>query len=604
MPKIGELIVKIGADASGLTKELKKSEGNLQSFSKRMEAIGTKMKNIGSTMTAAVTLPVLAMGAASFKLASDYQESLNKVDVAFQGNAEEVKAWSKTTLKSFGIAKGTALDMAAKYGDMATGMGLNTKEAAKMSTGLVGLAGDLASFKNISIDIADTALTSIFTGETESLKQLGIVMTQDNLKQFALSQGIKKNIKDMTQAEQVQLRYAYVMAMSKNSVGDFARTSGGAANQMRIFGESLKELGATMGETLLPVITPIIHGINEMIKRFGAMSPATQKMVLAIAGIVAAVGPVLIAIGAMASGLGAVIKIAGAAGKGIGLLSKGFALLTGPVGIAIAIIAGLITIAYLVYKNWDKISKQVAETWQWIKEKAASVWGGIKDFFAKWGLDILGVLLGPVGMLAVQIYKHWDEIKAKTGQKWTDIKTWLVNFVAGFKPAVGDRIAGVKQVVSDAWNAVKKVTVDIWGGIKSFVVESINAIVSTIGGLFDKLDQLRLKAKGVKEEVSWNFTGSGSTMSYAAGTNFHPGGMAWVGEKGPELVNLPRGAQVLSNRDSMAMKDQSLTIGGTVRVEGVNNMSQLIGVAEVVAKQIEQGDRRLAGRVRVMPSMA
>lgn len=604
MPKIGELIVKIGADASGLTKELKKSEGNLQSFSKRMEAIGTKMKNIGSTMTAAVTLPVLAMGAASFKLASDYQESLNKVDVAFQGNAEEVKAWSKTTLKSFGIAKGTALDMAATYGDMATSMGLSTQQAADMSTSMVGLAGDLASFKNIGIDQANTALAGIFTGETESLKQLGIVMTQANLDEYALSQGIKKKTKDLTQAEQVQLRYNYVMEKTRNAQGDFARTGGGAANQMRIFGESLKELGATMGENLLPVITPIIHGINEMIKRFGAMSPATQKMVLAIAGIVAAVGPVLIAIGAMASGLGAVIKIAGAAGKGIGLLSKGFALLTGPVGIAIAIIAGLITIAYLVYKNWDKISKQVAETWQWIKEKAASVWGGIKDFFAKWGLDILGVLLGPVGMLAVQIYKHWDEIKAKTGQKWTDIKTWLVNFVAGFKPAVGDRIAGVKQVVSDAWNAVKKVTVDIWGGIKSFVVESINAIVSTIGGLFDKLDQLRLKAKGVKEGVSWNFTGSGSTMSYAAGTNFHPGGMAWVGEKGPELVNLPRGAQVLSNRDSMAMKDQSLTISGTVRVEGVNNMSQLIGVAEVVAKQIEQGDRRLAGRVRVMPSMA
>lgn len=249
MPKIGELIVKIGADASGLTKELKKSEGNLQSFSKRMEAIGTKMKNIGSTMTAAVTLPVLAMGAASFKLASDYQESLNKVDVAFQGNAEEVKAWSKTTLKSFGIAKGTALDMAATYGDMATSMGLSTQQAADMSTSMVGLAGDLASFKNIGIDQANTALAGIFTGETESLKQLGIVMTQANLDEYALSQGIKKKTKDLTQAEQVQLRYNYVMEKTRNAQGDFARTGGGAANQMRIFGESLKELGATMGKT-------------------------------------------------------------------------------------------------------------------------------------------------------------------------------------------------------------------------------------------------------------------------------------------------------------------------------------------------------------------
>ena len=104
------------------------------------------------------------MGTLAVKNASDLQETMNKVDVAFGDSADEVAAWGNTTIKQFGIAKGTALDMAALYGDMATGMGMNTTEASKLSTNLTGLAGDLASFKNVSLDVAKTALAGVFTG--------------------------------------------------------------------------------------------------------------------------------------------------------------------------------------------------------------------------------------------------------------------------------------------------------------------------------------------------------------------------------------------------------------------------------------------------------
>jgi len=145
----------------------------MQSASDRMKPIGEGMKKAGQTLSMAVTAPIVGLGIAAAKLASDFNESLNKVDVAFKDSADEVKTWADTTLESFGIAKGTALDMASTYGDMATSMGLPTDSAAVMSEKLVGLAGDLASFKNIGISEANTALTSIFTGETESLKKLG-----------------------------------------------------------------------------------------------------------------------------------------------------------------------------------------------------------------------------------------------------------------------------------------------------------------------------------------------------------------------------------------------------------------------------------------------
>ena len=134
--------IKIGAD-------LKKFSSDMQNVQRQMRRTGKKMKSIGTSMTRSLTLPLGLMGGAMIKFASDVEESLNKVDVAFGDSSEEVKEFSKTTLKSFGIARGSALEMASTFGDMATSMGINQSAAADMSTKLVGLAGDLASFKNI-----------------------------------------------------------------------------------------------------------------------------------------------------------------------------------------------------------------------------------------------------------------------------------------------------------------------------------------------------------------------------------------------------------------------------------------------------------------------
>jgi hypothetical protein len=177
-----------------------------------------------------------------------------------------------------------------------------------MAESLVGLGGDLSSFKNIKIDVADTALTSIFTGETESLKQLGIVMTQQNLNEFARQKGMKKTVEQMTQSEQVQLRYAYVMDKTKNAQGDFARTSDGAANQQRIFTESLKELSATFGQNLLPVFTPVIAKMNDLLQKFGGLDQGTQQSILKFGAFAIAIGPVLTVISKLSSGIGGTVK--------------------------------------------------------------------------------------------------------------------------------------------------------------------------------------------------------------------------------------------------------------------------------------------------------
>jgi hypothetical protein len=273
------------------------ASGVMNSFASSLDNIGNKMSSVGKQMTTMVTLPIVAGMAFAVKAASDLNETMNKVDVAFKDQSSAVKEWSKTTISKIGLAQGSALDMAALFGDMSTSMGLNTKQANKMSIGLVNLAGDMASFKNISIDRTKVALAGIYTGETEALKSLGIVMTETNLESFAQSQGIKKNIQDMTQAEKIQLRYAYVMSVTKNAQGDFNRTSDSTANQLRTTSERTKELAAQFGQNLLPMVNQVLEKANSLLASFQKLNPEQQKMILIVAGITAVIGPALIIIG-------------------------------------------------------------------------------------------------------------------------------------------------------------------------------------------------------------------------------------------------------------------------------------------------------------------
>jgi hypothetical protein len=295
---------------NGNSKDL---EAALSSAEKKLSAFGKQMKDVGQSMSLRLSAPLALLGGAAIKMATDFNESLNKVDVAFKGSSAEVQAFAKNTLKSFGIAEGTALDMAALFGDMATSMGLSTAESAKLSTSLVGLAGDLASFKNMNIAEVTTALNGIFTGETESLKRLGVVMTEDNLKSYALANGIKKLYSEMTQGEKVMLRYQFVTDATANAHGDFERTGGGAANQMRMMQEGLKQLGNEFGQVMLPTVVKVIKGINDYIGSISQSSDFNKKLIVIIGGVAAALGPLLYVVGLvsekMISGFSAAQKV-------------------------------------------------------------------------------------------------------------------------------------------------------------------------------------------------------------------------------------------------------------------------------------------------------
>ena len=192
--------------------------------------------------------------------------------------ADEVEKFAKSAVQNFGMSELTAKRMASTFMSMANGMGLAAKDGKNMSLQLTALAGDMASFYNVEQDVAQTALSSIFTGETESLKKFGIVLTEANLNAFALSRGITKSYNAMSQAEKVALRYLYVLKATANAQGDFARTSSSWANQVRILKEQWSQLIGILGKGLIAALTPIVKALNKLLSYLIALGNAIASL--------------------------------------------------------------------------------------------------------------------------------------------------------------------------------------------------------------------------------------------------------------------------------------------------------------------------------------
>lgn len=242
-------------DASGINEGL----GKISSLAK---------SGLGVLATAATAAAAAIGGVAvsSVKLASDLTEVQNVVDVTFGDNAAKINDWAEAADTAYGLSTLAAKQYTGTLGAMLKSMGLADDQVLQMSTDMVGLAGDFASFYNLDAADAFEKIRSGISGETEPLKQLGINMSVANLEAFALSQGIDKTYDSMTQAEQATLRYNYLMSVSADAQGDFVRTQDSLANQMRIAQLQVQEMGATIGSALLPMATEGAKALNGMLE--------------------------------------------------------------------------------------------------------------------------------------------------------------------------------------------------------------------------------------------------------------------------------------------------------------------------------------------------
>lgn len=199
----------------------------------------------------------------SIQAASDLQESLSKSGVVFGEFADDVDNWARGTAEAFGISRQEATEAAATFGNMFDAMGLTQEVSANMSTSIVELASDLASFNNIDISDAVERLRSGLLGEQEAVERLGINMSETRLKAKALEMGMGDGKKVLDASSKAQAAYAIIMEDTANAQGDFARTSGNLANQQRIMTAQWDEAKASIGEGLLPLMVAVAGVLND-----------------------------------------------------------------------------------------------------------------------------------------------------------------------------------------------------------------------------------------------------------------------------------------------------------------------------------------------------
>jgi len=341
---IGALRAVFGADTAAFEdgidrvhKEMKRTERSFKKF-------GDKLQNIGKTMSVGVTAPITAMGVASIKTASDMAELESAFDVTFGGASESVRKWAQETGDALGRSTKEVQESAVAFQSLFS-KALDPQKAIELTKEFSVLTQDLASFKNLSNEVAQQKLFSGLTGEAEPLRAVGVFINEAAVTAKALEIGLEKVNGKFTDQQKIVARAALIQDQLVQANGDVVRTFDSTENQLKRAGAAFEELRVVIGTQLLPVVTPLIVKIADALTWFTKLPQPVINASLAIAGIAAAVGPVLVAIGTMITTFAPFLAGLVAATGATTAFGAAMTVALGPIGLIVAAI-GLLALAY------------------------------------------------------------------------------------------------------------------------------------------------------------------------------------------------------------------------------------------------------------------
>lgn len=517
------LVQKIRVDG-----DTKAAEGQVQSG---MSRIGSTMTKAGVAASVGLTVPILAGAYKATQAASDLAESASKVGVVFEGQAPKIRKFAESAATDLGMSEQKALEATGTFGNLFRALGTGTKPAADMSTSLVTLAADLASFNNANPEDVLLALRSGLLGEAEPLRQFGVSLSAARIEAEALASGLVKpiangtklaesamkvreanykaaaalkehgkdsweyekaslavtkaeeahaaaakgTVPELTAAQKAQAAYAIIQQDTALAQGDFARTSDGLANQQRILTAQFQDASATLGTLLLPIGTKVVKMVNGMLTGFKGLSPQAQKVVAVLAGIAAAVGPLLIIGGKLAKSVTLISAAFGAGGSGAG------AGLMATLGPALPIIAAVAAAGFLIYKNWDKV-RPVLQT---VADGARQLFDVLFKGDFKGGpfsedspiIDKVFDIRDAVAEVVGHVSAFW---KTLTSGFTEDEGTGPEKFALSIRDAGKEIIAVVKEIISFLGEVVSFVSTHV----VPHLVEFGKIVMESIGGAF------------------------------------------------------------------------------------------------------------------------
>jgi len=522
------------ADRAG--KDLEKTRATWKRFGDEVTKTSKKMQTAGVALSAGLTAPILLAARKAVMAASDLQESLTKTQAVFIDSTHVVSKFAETSAGSFGLARQAALDYASSFGLILQAGGKTEAQSAGMSVVLAKLSADLASFYNVDLETAATKLKSGLVGEAEPLRAFGVLLSETAVAARALAMGFKEEGGTLSETAKVQARYAIILEQTRKAQGDFAKTSDGLANQSRILKANVADLAAEFGEVLLPYVQRAVKAVGDLVEKFRALSPESKKVVVQIAAFAAAIGPLLIVfgtagslIGGLATGFAAVGKIVSPlapvlanAGGALGLIRTALLALTGPVGVAVALVAGLVIawktnflglqdiflpVLRRIAVMFGDLYSNIRDTMTQIYETVVDAWTGVVraaqpiiDFF--------------VGFVQYQ----WAVLANAIEVTLRFVTDLLNSSLAGWRIAFGAGWSDISNTMKASLLRMRSIAVTILADIAQFVVNgfraitAVNALVPGLSALSDKvlsaaqarIDALRAEA-GAARYLAGNY---------------------------------------------------------------------------------------------------
>jgi len=442
------IVISTEMNNSGFKSGTSEIETGLSGLSTKITGFGKDLMGLGAKMTLGLTAPIAFGAKQVFDSASNMEESLSKVNVVFDDMSTSVVKWSKTSAQSMGLSQQAALEAAGSYGNLFQAFGVNQGAATKMSTSLVELASDLASFNNTSTDDALLALRSGLSGETEPLKKFGIAISDARLKEEAFSLGLIKSTKDaLDPAAKSQASYSLIMKDSSLAQGDFARTADGAANRQRILSAEFENAKAGIGQGLLPVATKLFGVVGKLISGFNGLSPQMKNIILVGAGVLAAIGPITTIVGALTVAFGFLLSPIGLIIGGIALVAAGFVYLyktSEPVRKAIDGLVG-------AFKDFDL--GNIGESLKNIGSNLSNVLGE--------GLSALTDALKNI---------DWGEVSRTILEQLTKLKDAIFEFLGGID--WGGLVLKLGTLLGEAFRSLGRILSNIdWKAVFAFILD-------------------------------------------------------------------------------------------------------------------------------------
>lgn len=507
-PSLQASLMKTTKSTRSLSEGFKQSTKYVAKFSELVKA-----SFLGGAIASGVSIltsKAMELGKESIQLASDLVEVQNVVDTTFGQNASQIDEWAKTTLNAYGITELQAKQWSGSMGAMLKSSNIASEDMLIMSTNLAGLAGDMASFYNLDHDNAWQKIRSGIAGESEPLKELGINMSVANLEAYALAQGIKKSFSDMSQAEQTLLRYNYLMEVSADAQGDFARTYDSFSNQQKLLTNNIKQLSATIASKALPFLTKLYKKANEFVSNidvdkvlgvFSKVGDFIQPLIPHIESLGDTIKQTFIDIMPNLSSFGEDFAT---------LISKGtpplFKLIESIVKLGGGLINFFLPILMKIGESVGPILIKIGEGLSPLLEKAATMF------------TVLGPLVGEVIGVILSAFDEFmplvDSILQALGG--------VIDFITGV-------FTGDWQL---AWQGVVNIFSGMMNGLKEIIVAPINFISNIVNGLIGKINEISIP--------EWVPLIGGKSLDLPMLPTFARGGIATqasiFGEAGPEMA--------------------------------------------------------------------